>query len=281
MKEEHPVLSIIIPCYNHGIYINDALQSIAALSGEAVPYEIIIVNDGSTDALTVQVMNDLSAQGYTVINQPNQGLGATRNNAIRMAKGKYILPLDSDNKLCKPYLTTAVDLLEKDSSISIVYSDLQRFGEDTAIWHRGEYNLQRLMLYNYIDACGVYRKSLWEEIGGYDEKMPVMGFEDWEFWLRASFAGYKFHYLQEIGFEYRVVSTSMINAVSSRGFDTIVEYLKTKHKRFIGPEYIREKYLGNLKERKSLFFKLFLAVMMPGFLRWLKKRKLIKSENVL
>ena len=70
---------------------------------------------------------------------------------------------------------------------------------------------------NFIDACALYRKSLWEKVGGYDEHMPSMAWEDWDFWLRAAAHGGAFFHLPKIGFDYRVRSDSMI--VKTVGFD--------------------------------------------------------------
>jgi len=70
---------------------------------------------------------------------------------------------------------------------------------------------------NFIDACALYRKSLWEKVGGYDEHMPSMAWEDWDFWLRVAFHGGTFFHLPKIGFDYRVRSDSMI--VKTIGFD--------------------------------------------------------------
>ncbi|HEY8916042.1 MAG TPA: glycosyltransferase family 2 protein, partial [Chitinophaga sp.] len=89
----NPIVSIIIPCYNQGHFLQDALKSLAACDADL--YELIIVNDGSTDAATNTYLRELSNQGYHVIFQENQGLGAARNTGIRAAKGRYLLPLDA------------------------------------------------------------------------------------------------------------------------------------------------------------------------------------------
>ena len=77
------LLSVIIPCYNHGKYIREAIQTVLDSADEHYPYEIIIVNDGSTDEYTIETLGRLAAEGYTVIHQQNMGLSAARNTAIR------------------------------------------------------------------------------------------------------------------------------------------------------------------------------------------------------
>jgi glycosyltransferase involved in cell wall biosynthesis len=138
-----PTISIIIPCYNQGIYLEEALQSVFQGDDKSI-YEIIIVNDGSTDKNTLNILKELSAKGYTVINQPNKGLGAARNTGIREARGKYILPLDSDNKIRPEYIYEGIKLLNEDPLLDVVYGNAEYFGERAGIWESGEFNLQRL-----------------------------------------------------------------------------------------------------------------------------------------
>lgn len=204
-----PVVSVVIPCYNHGDFLEETIQSVEE-STKNYEVEIIVVNDGSTDEQTIEVFQKLERQGYTILNQENQGLGRTRNNGIRLAKGKYILPLDSDNTVTFHYLNSAIDILEKDGSIDIVYGDAQFCGEKTGVWKNKELDAIQMLYINHIDACAVYRKSTWEKVNGYATDMPYMGTEDWNFWLKCMDKGCKFNYLEEICFNYRVLLNSMI-----------------------------------------------------------------------
>ena len=187
----NPKISIIIPCYNHGQYIREAIQSVEQCTDKSL-YEIIIVNDGSKDEYTIDMMDKLAAEGYHVINQVNQGLGPTRNNGIKAARGEYILPLDSDNRIRPEYMYESIKILDAHPEIAMVYGDAQFFGDKDKRHVIGEFNLQNMMVENQIDACAVYRKSVWEAVGGYDEKMPIMGYEDWDMWLNMTFKKYKF-----------------------------------------------------------------------------------------
>src|SRR5688500_12631026 len=98
-----PAISVIIPCYNQGHYLREALESLEKCNQEL--FEIIIVNDGSTDSFTNEYTKELESRGYKLIFQQNTGLGQARNNGIKQAVGKYILPLDADNKIYPDYLT--------------------------------------------------------------------------------------------------------------------------------------------------------------------------------
>ncbi len=237
-----PILSIIIPCYNHGQYIQETLDSIESANGKYI-LEIIIVNDGSTDISTISNLKEIQSKGYTVVNQQNSGLASARNNGIQLAKGKYILPLDSDNKVLKPYLNEAIDILEQNELVDIVYGNAIYFGEKTGQWIVGEYNLLKLIPDNFIDACAVYRKSVWEKLGGYDENMPIMGVEDWDFWLNASFIGFRFYYLNDNCFNYRVLNNSMIHSISDNDREIVKQYIYLKYNQHINLSSL-EYYFG-------------------------------------
>jgi glycosyltransferase involved in cell wall biosynthesis len=213
-------VSIVIPCYNHGAMLREALASVEQVRNANLA-EVMIVDDGSSEAETSQILNEVAEAGHRVVSQSHRGGGAARNTGIRLAKGEFILPLDSDNRLRDVYLREGVSLLDRDPSLGVVYTDAEYFGERSGRWDVPEFNLLSLVRMNFIDVCALYRKRLWEEIGGYDERTLLMGLEDWDFWLRVAAHGGTFLHLPEIGFDYRVRSDSMI--VKTIGFDYRVQ----------------------------------------------------------
>ena len=212
-------VSIVIPCFNHGAMLREALASLEEVRNENL-LEVIIVDDGSSDAETIRILKEVAEAGYNVVSQPNGGLGAARNAGIRRAKGEFILPLDSDNRLRRVYLEQGVSLLKENPSLGVIYADAEYFGEKTGRWQVQEFDLLSLIRMNFIDACALYRKALWEGVGGYDEQMPWMGLEDWDFWLRVACHGGSFFHLPAVGFDYHVRSDSEI--VKTIGFDARV-----------------------------------------------------------
>jgi glycosyltransferase involved in cell wall biosynthesis len=201
-------ISIVIPCYNDGAMLREALVSVEKTRNANVA-EVIIVDDGSSEAETTRILNEVAEAGYCVVPQPNRGPAAARNAGIRLAKGEFILPLDSDNRLREVYLNQGVSLLKNNPSIGVIYTDAEYFGERTGRWHVPNFNLLPLIRMNFIDACALYRKKLWQEVGGYDEQMPRWGLEDWDFWLRVACHGGRFVHLPKIGFDYRVRRDSL------------------------------------------------------------------------
>jgi len=209
-------VSIVIPCYNHGAMLREALASVEQVRNANL-LDVIIVDDGSSEAETTRILKEVAEAGYRVVSQPNRGSGAARNTGIRLAKGEFILPLDSDNRVRDVYLNEGVSLLRRNSSVGVVYTDAEYFGERSGQWYVPDFNLLSLIRMNFIDTCALYRKKLWEEVGGYDEHKPLSGFEDWDFWLRVAACGGTFVHLGKIGFDYRVVANSQL--VQLIGFD--------------------------------------------------------------
>lgn len=222
-------LSVIIPCYNQGEFMLDAIASVEDCLDAA--YEIVIVNDGSTEPLTIQVLNYLENNVYNIINQTNQGLAIARNIGIEQAKGRYILPLDADNKIRPHYITQGIKILDTFPEIGVVYGNAEFFGDRTGLWSVPDFDADRLLKGNYIDACAVFRKTLWRDCGGYDPHIPDrLGFEDWDLWLSAVEKGWKFYHLPEVLFDYRVRSGSMVSAcLVPENWRKLVAYIQTKH----------------------------------------------------
>src|SRR5438093_11112582 len=105
-------VSIVIPCYNHGTMLCEALASVEEVRNENL-LEVIIVDDGSSDPDTLRILRDTAEAGYRVVSQPNRGPGAARNTGIRLAQGEFILQLDSDNCLRIVNLNHGVSLLKE------------------------------------------------------------------------------------------------------------------------------------------------------------------------
>jgi glycosyltransferase involved in cell wall biosynthesis len=220
------MVSIVIPCFNHGTMLREALASVEQVRNENV-LEVIIVDDGSSEAETIRVLKEVADAGYWVMSQPNCRAGAARNAGIRLANGEFILPLDSDNRLRDVYLKEGVSLLKENPNIAVIYADAEYFGEKSGRWHVEEFDLLSLIRWNFIDVCALYRKRLWEDVGGYDEQMPWTGFEDWDFWLRVACRGGTFVHLPKIGFDYRVRTNSLVAEANQHAAE-LTEYIFNK-----------------------------------------------------
>lgn len=204
---------MIIPCYNDGRYLMAAVESVMN-DPVSASWEIIVVDDGSTDPETLACWPQLEAMGIQIIHQSNSGLAAARNAGIAAADADYFIPLDADNLLVPAVFAKALAMMEKRSELSLVYTDHQKFGEQEYPVITGETSLPRLLAQNHIDACCLLRRADVLALGGYDGQMPAMGHEDWELLIRLLVGGKQIGYLPDCGFHYRVKKQSMLQQIS-------------------------------------------------------------------
>ena len=225
MISKIPVFSVVITSFNDGVFINEAIESVKKSSFE--DFEIILVDDCSTDGATREILDLVSSQNITVIRKDkNLGVGDSRNKGVDMAKGKYILTLDADDRILPAYLEKAKR--ELDNGASVVYCNVKRFGAKDDVRVAPAFSFPILLAGNFIASCSAFTKSVWEKSGGFDVAMP--NYEDWEFWISVAETGAKFSHLNEILFEYRAKKTSKISkAVDPNHRANVVRYVCDKH----------------------------------------------------
>jgi glycosyltransferase involved in cell wall biosynthesis len=231
-----PLVSVIIPCYNDGQYLDDAVTS--ARQQTFTDIEIIIVNDGSTDAFTIQKLHSFNEPLITVLHKENGHLSSARNHGIRHAKGQFILTLDADDKFEKTFIEKAVAVLQQDASVGAVTCYLKSFGLKKYRWKPLGGDIKNFLYRQESCASAMFRKECWEKAGAYDEQMKS-GYEDWEFWIRLTAAGWTVHVIKEWLLNYRVTEKSMFLTEAEPRREAIVNYIMEKH---------RELYWQQLKD---------------------------------
>lgn len=245
-------ISVIIPCYNQEDYLEDAIKS---LVGEYKDFEIIVVNDGSinqgADEKICSVIAKFPELKIRYINQENQGVCAARNNAISIAEGEFILPLDADDMVENSYLKEGVEILETNPEVGIVYCLAEMFGEKCGEWKLPKATLLNMLSQNRIFCTAVYRKADWKSVGGYKIQMTE-GCEDWDLWLSLLEKGLKIYRIDKIYFKYRQLLISRTNSA-------------LEFKNYFN---IRKKII---KFHKRLYLKYNILVLVPMGLRILKK----------
>ena len=203
------LVSIIIPCYNDGKYLPEAVASARAQSYPDI--EIIIVNDYSTDPLTNSLLEKFAAEGITVINTApgKKGLSAARNTAIEAASGKYILPLDADDKVDPTYVEKSVAVLDRKPDVLVCTARVRFFGLRHHEWTQKPYSYANLVLEEHkVLSASLFRRKDWARIGGYEESL-ILGKEDMVFWLDMLKDGGDVEILPEILIYYRIKPFSM------------------------------------------------------------------------
>jgi glycosyltransferase involved in cell wall biosynthesis len=209
-----PTVTIVIPCYKQAHLLPEAVNSV--LGQTFTNWECIIVDDGSPDE-TAEVAEGFAQQHpdrIRVIHKINAGLANARNTAIRSARGRYILPLDADDRLAPELLAKTVAVLERDPGASIVYTDMQHFGVKTDHWRCGQVSLKGQMGINFLAYCSLYRRAVWDAVGGYNSNIDA--YADWDFWIGAFQRGFRAVHIPEPLFHYRVAATSMLTEANKR-----------------------------------------------------------------
>jgi glycosyltransferase involved in cell wall biosynthesis len=218
------LVSVVIPCYNSGMTI---LKTVASVHSQTwLNIEIVVVDDGSTDLETIDVLKAL--QGVRLIRQENTGLPAARNSGFRAAAGAYLLPLDADDWLEPDAIEKLMAGLQGDRAASFAYSYLQLEGEARGVLAK-HYNFFEQLFLNQMPYCMLLTRTLWESVGGYDELMR-RGYEDWEFNIRIGATGHVGHVVQRPLFHYRVTSGGMLLSKSSHLHGELWEGIQDKHK---------------------------------------------------
>jgi glycosyltransferase involved in cell wall biosynthesis len=207
-------VAVVVPCYNHGRFVGEAVESVR---GQSYPHvECVVVDDGSTDAQTTNALDELRRGGVRVIRQENQGLAAARNTGVRATTAPFFVPLDADDRLTPDFIARLLPVLLNDATLGYAYSHARLFGAAHETWECPAYDPRRLLVENLSTATAVVRRAAFDEVGGYSPDM-THGFEDWDFWLALLAAGYGGQCVPEALFEYRKhAGGSMLTSAQAR-----------------------------------------------------------------
>lgn len=249
------ILSIIIPCYNTGEYLSEALASVYAYTGNYT-YEIIIIDDGSTDITTLKLLDSLSEK-HIVLKQSNAGPAAARNAGCKIAQGDFLLFLDSDNSIVPEYIDYGINNLLENHEAGVVYAKANFIGDAS----RGEFkvapfDVKELLVSNYIDTCAVIRKKAWESVNGFDESPHFLTLEDWDFWLKLYEQGWKFVFIDKALFYYRIRKGSLMDIhLQNKDYLRRNAYLFDKHYELYRKHYafIIDNTIAHFKKQSSAY----------------------------
>lgn len=203
-KHEPDTVAVIIPAYNYSDKVELALQS--ALNQTVPADEIIVVDDGSKDnGKTAEIIAKYEKVKY--IRQDNSGVAIARNRGIRESKANLIVCLDADDVLNKDFIRACKPAFA-DRSLGIAYTGITLFGPNgetkVSEWP-GPFDFEKqLKRQNQIPTCCMFRREMWERLGGYRQRYAPMGAgsEDAEFWLRAGAHGWNAKKVTDAGLFY-------------------------------------------------------------------------------
>lgn len=208
------MITVSISSYNQGKYLTDAIESLIAQTVR--PYEILIIDDGSTDnsleiARDYEKDKELYGVNIRVISKLNGGLSSARNTGIMNAKGEYFLPLDADDKLDENCIERMEQVIKK-TGMDIVAPSMHTFGtSDQVIILMPNPTTEDFKTGNRIPYCSAIKTELLKSVGGYQTKGMIgnCGYEDYHLWFNLLSRGAKITVIQEPLFWYRTKEESM------------------------------------------------------------------------
>lgn len=210
------LVSVILPAYNMGRYIGEALSSIAAQ--QYTNWEVLVVDDRGPEDGSEQIVKDFAQrmQGHRiewVSHDVNKGVSAARNTGIHEARGDHVAFLDPDDLFLPGHLASAVALLEGPGGYDVSAASVESFRNDPgASWThnawisgwRSRYFPHSLAVYNFIQPSAVVaRRSALLEMGGFDTAPELQHIEDYDLWIRLSEGGHRFGFVEGITARYR------------------------------------------------------------------------------
>ncbi|PKN02626.1 hypothetical protein CVU76_01135 [Candidatus Dojkabacteria bacterium HGW-Dojkabacteria-1] len=217
VKKKEYKISVIIPCYNQGKFVDDAVDSV--LKQTYQNFEIIIINDGSTDEFTNNLLKNYNKPNTEVYHTKNQGLASTRNYGFQLSTGDLIQFLDADDFLDERKFEVQIKEFQEDDSLDVSYTNYQYFYDASEKYSESQmedklgsnpfddfiYKWQRGL--SIPIHCGLFKKSIFGKsdpfIGGFK------AIEDWIMWVMIAKKGCRFKYLEKSLAFYRIQSGNM------------------------------------------------------------------------
>ncbi|MEQ1897752.1 MAG: glycosyltransferase [Vicinamibacterales bacterium] len=221
-----PRVSVVVTCFNLGAYLPELIASLRAQTFR--DFEMCVVDDGSTDALTLRVLRGL-APDITVIYSENRGLSAARNLGVSSTSGEYVCAVDADDVLLPTLLEQSVRRLDSDPTLAFVSHWLEAFGDESWEWKPEGCDFPSLLDTNKVNGAALVRRTAVQAVGGWDEEMRG-GCEDWDLWITLVEAGYRGEIIPQVLFRYRRRPDSMSRLMSvGDGLSRLYRRLVDKH----------------------------------------------------
>ncbi|NVO02189.1 MAG: glycosyltransferase [Bacteroidetes bacterium] len=193
-----PFFSIIIPTFNRAQFIEKTIQSV--LNQEYIDYEILVVDDGSTDN-TEEIIKLINSDKIQYFKKRNEERAVARNTGIRLAKGNYITFLDSDDLFYPEHLQIAYENIQINNSPEIIHTRYEIINNQNKVISKmkilDDKINRKLISGNFMSCNGVFLRKDIALTNLFNENRDLSALEDWELWLRLA-AQYKIYYSNTI-----------------------------------------------------------------------------------
>jgi glycosyltransferase involved in cell wall biosynthesis len=254
------LVSVIIPCFNSGRTLSAAIDSIRKQTYKCI--EIIVVNDGSNDAYTIDVLKELLDKNETkILNKTNGGLASARNYGIRNSTGKFIVPLDADDKLSENSIYEMMFLSKKNNSENcFVYPNIEFTGLRNGLSSR-IYNPFVQLVMNQLPYSMLFTRHSFDLVGGYDESFTE-GLEDWDFNIGLIELGLTPVASKSAHLQYNVDRNGMLLSKTIFKYFDIWSMIKSKHKSLYTFSHLIKSYLVGFTFRLRIKMQIAVLILM-------------------
>jgi glycosyltransferase involved in cell wall biosynthesis len=222
-------IAVIIPCFNDGATIGETLASL----DEPEPLEVVVIDDGSTDPGTREVLTRLERDGVRVVrHERNRGLPAARTTGLENTSAPFVFPLDSDDLAMPGALAQMADLLERNPAADACYGDWVEFGPHEKVRRvPRRFDAYLIAFRNRYPVASMFRRSFLEAVGGWHSVGGMVGYEDWDLWMSLAERGRDAIFIDDVlVMRYRIHGVRMLRS-SARNHRALYAELKARHPR--------------------------------------------------
>jgi peptidoglycan/xylan/chitin deacetylase (PgdA/CDA1 family)/glycosyltransferase involved in cell wall biosynthesis len=247
-------IAVVVPCYNLGRTIDEAIDSVLGQTRPAA--EVMIVDDGSTDILTKHALARINHPRIHVTTIEHSGVAAARNYGVGLSRAPYIVLLDADDVLALDYLEKTAARLDMDEGLSFVSCSVQAFEGANYIWKPPPCTALEALTHGTVHISSMFRRDLWNMVGGFDLDLPA--YEDLDFWLRAICLGLRGEILEEPLLFYRARKDSRYHrGIQPEIYQAVMKAIIEKHKDVLHSQgtkalYAKESFLQQVHEYQRL-----------------------------
>jgi glycosyltransferase involved in cell wall biosynthesis len=203
---ERPRVSVVIPCYDHGQRLDDAIVNVFGQTLQ--DFQIVVVDDGPIDPVSGPLQRTYQRPKTVVIKGPQRGPGAAKNVGVRAAQGEYVCVLDEDHEFEPTYFERSVEALDADATLGFVSSSIRMLGSEESVWRPDRCDLVTLLAECTVSPAALVRREAIQAVGYYDEDPTGWGHEDWILWITLVERGFRGRILPEALLRYRRRSES-------------------------------------------------------------------------
>lgn len=273
LRQDFPLISVIIAVYNKGPYLRETVQSV--LNQEYPNLEVLIIDDGSRDdsaSVIDSLPNLFPTLTFQIFHTTNHGVSYARNYLIERAKGRLVSIIDADDIMQPGFLRDGLAKLRSDRA-DLVYTDVEIFGMETGSWAPQGFDAYQVRYNNCACSLQIYDRELWKKAGGYKVSMPFN--EDWDLLVNISRFTTQITKLPGSYLRYRRTDSGLFQNFIRDTWPQSVSMLITANENLYGaeevlwafeqlksmkPEWQKKLFEQNIKHPKEPFLKLWLGL---------------------